>query len=365
VNESLAIPQSLDELRTLLRSESSILAVGNQTKKPLASDEQARLVSLREIKGILEYEPSEFTFTAYAGTTISEVNQTLQQRQQYLPFDPMLVDAGATIGGSVGAGLSGPGRFRYGGLRDFLLGVKFLSGDGEVINSGGKVVKNAAGFDMPKLLAGSMGRLGVMVEMTFKVFPMPGSHQTLAVACDSLDSAMQRMSVAAASQWELDAIDYRPASNTLFLRLAGPEKVNQTLVRKMIELWGADVTELPDGDAVWQSVTELNWAETSRPLAVKVPVHRSVVDSVVALASQRSGVDLHFSAAGAVAWLLCESQDDVDELDQVLLAKEVAGLVVRGDYPRPGIGFWPCTNISLAVKQAMDPVSKFPYLFHT
>ena len=109
----------------------------------------------------------------------------------------------------------------------------------------------------------------------------------------------------------------------------------------MIELWGADVTELPDGDAVWQSVTELNWAETSRPLAVKVPVHRSVVDSVVALASQRSGVDLHFSAAGAVAWLLCESQDDVDELDRVLLAKEVAGLVVRGDYPRPGIGFWP------------------------
>ena len=136
-------------------------------------------------------------------------------------------------------------------------------------------------------------------------------------------------------------------------------------MRKMIELWGADVTELPDGDAVWQSVTELNWAETSRPLAVKVPVHRSVVDSVVALASQRSGVDLHFSAAGAVAWLLCESQDDVDELDRVLLAKEVAGLVVRGDYPRPGIGFWPCTNISLAVKQAMDPVSKFPHLFHT
>lgn len=90
-----------------------------------------------------------------------------------------------------------------------------------------------------------------------------------------------------------------------------------------------------------------------------------MVGSVVELASQRRGVDLHLSAAGAVAWLLCESQDDVDELDRVLLAKQIAGLMVRGDHPRPGIGFWPSTNISLAVKQAMDPVSKFPHLFHT
>ena len=365
MNESVASPQTFDELRTIVKSEASILPVGNRTKQPLATDPQASVISLQEMKGILEYEPSEFTFTAYAGTTIREVNQALQQQQQYLPFDPMLVDAGATLGGSVGAGLSGPGRFRFGGLRDFILGVKFLSGDGEVINSGGKVVKNAAGFDIPKLLTGSMGRLGVMVEMTFKVFPMPSCSKTLSVACDSLQTAMQRMSVAAASPWDLDAIDYRPATQAIFLRVASPEKVNRILVRKISDLWGADVTELPHAAAAWQSVTELTWSQESRPLAVKVPVHRSVMGPLVELASQRSGVDLHFSAAGATGWLLCESQDDVDQLDRVLLEKEVAGLVVRGAPTRPNIGSWPRTEISLAVKRAMDPSSKFPRLFHS
>ena len=86
---------------------------------------------------------------------------------------------------------------------------------------------------------------------------------------------------------------------------------------------------------------------------------------LVDLAGQRTGVDLHFSAAGAVAWLLCESQDDVDQLDRVLLENEVAGLVVRGAPARPNIGSWPRTEISLAVKQAMDPCSKFPRLFHS
>lgn len=365
MSESHASPETLDELREIVGTEDIILPVGNRTKKPLSTAGNARLVSLREMKGILEYEPSEFTFTAYAGTTIREVSQALLQRRQYLPFDPMLVEAGATLGGAVGSGLSGPGRFRYGGLRDFVLGVKFLSGDGEVINSGGKVVKNAAGFDIPKLLTGSMGRLGVMVEMTFKVFPMPGGTLSLAVGCDSLQTAMQRMSIAASSHWELDAIDYRAASKKIFLRLAGPEKVNQSLVRKISDLWGSDVSELPNSETVWQAVTELAWTQTHGPFAVKVPVYRELMGPLVELANERTGVDLHFSAAGAVAWLLCDSQDDVDHLDQLLLGKEVAGLVVRGTATRPNIGSWPRTKISSAVKQAMDPISKFPSLVHS
>src|SRR5690606_8123830 len=99
-------------------------------------------------------------------------------------------ERGATLGGTVAAGLSGPGRFRYGGVRDFLLGVRLVNGQGEVVRGGGKVVKNAAGFDIPKLLVGSLGRFGVIVELTFKVFPQPEHATTLKAHYASLDAAL-------------------------------------------------------------------------------------------------------------------------------------------------------------------------------
>ena len=126
---------------------------------------------------------SEFTFTALAGTPVREIAAALAERGQYLPFDPMLREAGATLGGTVAAGLSGPGRFRYGGLRDFILGVRFVDGEGRLLRLGGKVVKNAAGFDLPKFFVGSLGRFGVLAEMTFKVFPKRGRDAHAAARC--------------------------------------------------------------------------------------------------------------------------------------------------------------------------------------
>ena len=366
MSDSVAKPENLDELHEVLRSEELVLPVGNQTKKPLAIHDRATRVSLQNLNGILEYEPSEFTFTAFAGTLITEVMETLLQRNQYLPFDPMLVRDGATLGGMVGAGLSGPGRFRYGGLRDFLLGVKFCSGDGEVINAGGKVVKNAAGFDIPKLLVGSIGRLGAMVELTFKVFPHPGRQHTLAVACASPQQALERMATAASSQWELDAIDYRPERDgeTVFLRLAGPDEVNQSMVGRIVELWGADVSEKSQSDGFWESVNELDWSGQARAFAVKIPTHRQTLEALSAWSSNHTGVDLHVSAAGAVSWVLCDSQQELDALNDFLTQQKAAGLLVRGETDRIGIGCWPRTDVSTAVKQAMDPASKFPPLFH-
>src|SRR5207253_308179 len=139
------------------------------------------------LRGITEYDPSEFTFTAGAGTPVREIVAALAERGQYLPFDPMLADAGATLGGTVAAGLSGPGRFRFGGLRDFILGVQFVDGEGRVLRMGGKVVKNAAGFDLPKFFVGSVGRFGILTELTFKVFPRPVATRTLRL--DAKDGA--------------------------------------------------------------------------------------------------------------------------------------------------------------------------------
>ena len=109
--------------------------------------------STRALRGIVEYEPEEFTFTALAGTPVARDRARRWREQgQYLPFDPLLAEAGATLGGTVAAGVSGPGRFRYGGVRDFILGVRFVDGLGRLLRMGGKVVKNAAGFDSAQVL---------------------------------------------------------------------------------------------------------------------------------------------------------------------------------------------------------------------
>jgi glycolate oxidase FAD binding subunit len=285
-------PDNFDQLQDLLQSTELVLPVGRRTKPSLSTGTGATLVSLAELTGITQYEPSEFTFTARAGTPIAEVAATLARKNQYLPFDPLLVNAGATVGGTVAAGLSGPGRARYGGLRDFLLGVRFLSGDGNVIHAGGKVVKNAAGFDIPKLLVGSLGRLGVMTELTFKVFPQAQSLHTYQLTCDDHQQAMARIVAAASAKWELDAIDYQPSRRRLLLRIAGAESTNQQIAGKIRSEWSCDLQRLDDADAktLWTSIGELSWWDGAArgdgdrgsgfdsgtsggdPIVVKVPV---------------------------------------------------------------------------------------------
>ncbi|MEO5957967.1 MAG: FAD-binding protein, partial [Opitutaceae bacterium] len=156
-------PSSVAELTDAVQSATRVIVVGTGTKPRLsavASD--VVRISTAKLRGIVEYEPSEFTFTALAGTPVKEIVAALAERGQYLPFDPLLAQAGATIGGTVAAGLSGPGRFRFGGLRDFILAVQFVDGGGRLLRMGGKVVKNAAGFDLPKFFVGSAGRFGAL-----------------------------------------------------------------------------------------------------------------------------------------------------------------------------------------------------------
>ncbi len=359
MNEELIAPESLDDLKAVIASEKCVLAVGNQTKSPLSHCLDTKLVSLRSFRGIIEYEPSEFTFTARAGTPVAEIAAALSERRQYLPFDPMLVDAGATIGGTVAAGLSGPGRFRYGGIRDFFLGVQFISGDGSVINAGGKVVKNAAGFDIPKFLIGSMGRLGAITELTFKVFPGPIATQTLRVECISLDQVIDRMAVAASSRWEIDAIDYRVDQQSIFLRLAGPARVNDAIADEIRSIWGEDVSVVDSANDFWRAVRELCWLPNSS-IAVKIP---SSAGQLARLYDSFAGEDddkLHWSVAGNVLWLLLNDPERLTGLDQQLQSLEMPGLVIRGSSAEPRIGKWRSSAMESAVKAAMDPPARFP-----
>jgi len=131
------------------------------------------VISTAGLAGVVDHVPADLTVTLAAGTRMSDAQRSLGERGQFLPLDPPHVAAGATIGGIVAANSNGFGRLRYGGVRDLLIGAAIALADGTVARSGGRVVKNVSGYDLNKLFTGSLGTLGVIVEATFKILPLP------------------------------------------------------------------------------------------------------------------------------------------------------------------------------------------------
>lgn len=159
--------------------------------------------------GIIEYDPSELVLVARAGTQLAEVEAVLASHGQMLGFEPPFAANGATLGGAVAAGLAGPRRAYSGAVRDFLLGVNFINGKGEIIASGGKVMKNVAGFDLFRPMARSMGTLGVMLKIALRLAPLPELEKTLlleardeATALDKMQACTARTQAVSAAAWD-------------------------------------------------------------------------------------------------------------------------------------------------------------------
>ncbi len=160
------------------------LHIGNPPGKPCVA------VRTRRLRGIVEYEPDNLTVSALAGTTFAEIQHTLNASNQFLPLDPPYSDR-ATLGGIVATNSSGPIRYRYGTVRDMLLGIRIVHADGTSTKAGGKLVKNVSGYDMCKLYAGSLGTLGIFSEFTFKVHPKPEAIATVKLGYASLAAALK------------------------------------------------------------------------------------------------------------------------------------------------------------------------------
>jgi glycolate oxidase FAD binding subunit len=317
------------------------------------------------LHGLIEYQPEEFTFTAWAGSRAADIQEALAEQGHFLPFDPVLVEHGATLGGTVASGLSGAGRYRYGGLRDFLLGVKFVDGMGNLVSSGGRMVKNAAGFDLSKFMVGSLGMYGILVELTFKVFPRPAAHATLQVDYPSLVAAMQALTRLAAAPLELFALDLEPGVGrcSLFLRLGGsPEMMAERLERLKNTLPGAGANphemqtlEGASEAELWRSRREFSWLKPGQIL-VKVPVTpRRVLSLDEQLAAQ--GAVRHYSCGANLAWVAWTGS--VEPLHNLLQSQGLSGLAILGQSERPLLGVRTGEAFALRVKQALDPGGKF------
>lgn len=211
--------------------------------------------------GIVSYEPTELVVTARAGTPLQELEAALQAQGQYLPFEPPHGGPNATVGGMVAAGLSGPARASVGAVRDFVLGAQLVSGRGEVLTFGGQVMKNVAGYDVSRVLAGSLGSLGVIAEVSLKVLPRPVAEATL---CFDLPQAEALAQLARwrgqplplnASCWVHDDTQ-APARDALFIRLRGAQAAVAAARQRMLADAPGVVMDTEQTAADWQACTE-------------------------------------------------------------------------------------------------------------
>jgi len=161
---------------------------GGGTKDWYGQDFGGEILDTRAHSGIVDYEPTELVITARCGTPLAEIEAALAERGQVLAFEPPHFGAGATLGGAIASGLSGPGRASAGAVRDFVLGAVLLDGRGELLNFGGTVMKNVAGYDVSRLLAGSLGTLGVIVQHSIKVLPRAVCTTTLRFSLSEIDA---------------------------------------------------------------------------------------------------------------------------------------------------------------------------------
>jgi glycolate oxidase FAD binding subunit len=230
----------------------------------------ADTLEMAEYAGVVDYQPRELTLTARAGTRLEVIEALLAKNNQMMPFEPPHFGAGATLGGCVATGLSGPRRPHAGAVRDAMLGAKVMDGRAQVLRFGGQVIKNVAGYDVSRLMVGAMGTLGVLLEVSVKVLPCPDSECTLILEM-AADKAVATMNRWAASPLPLSATVWR--AGHLYVRLSGTESAVHAAMPKI----GGE--RIPEDAAFWRSLREQTMPDLAvRPLwRLSVPTTSKVL----------------------------------------------------------------------------------------
>jgi glycolate oxidase FAD binding subunit len=383
-------PESVDELRQVVREAASgnfaiypqggatALGYGGSPSRPGVA------IDLRSLNQVVDYPHADMTITVQAGITAASLQAVLAAQGQRLLID-IPQPKQATLGGVFATNSCGPRRYGLGRPRDQIIGVSFVTASGELVSGGGRVVKNVAGYDLPKLLTGSLGTLGIITQMTLKVRPRPESSAILWVPLDDVGSA-------AATLESLNTSDARPVA----LELLGPSaaaaiggplnlpasgwvlaiglednaaSVRWQTSRLMIELGRADLTvcENDAADALWSSLTELQ-AQEHGPVSCAASLPPSaVIEFVAPIDSGRWSIQAH--AGSGIIWLHARNDGGwtsesmaaaIGSFHSQAVSKKGSVIVVRcptdwkdtlkvwGD-PRPD---W---ALSARVKQALDP----------
>jgi glycolate oxidase len=351
------LPDAIRALQDAVREHPRVLPRGGGSKPALSTPpEGVTPLVVSGLRGIVEYDPAELTITALAGTPVRVVQAALAAHGQHLPFDPPLARAGATVGGVVAAGTSGPGRYRHGGVRDFIIGARFVDGTGALVGGGGRVVKNAAGFDLPRLMVGSMGRLGVLVEVAFKVFPAPPAWGTLVAEASGLDAALEAIGHAGAAGLDIEALDLEPPGR-LLVRLGGPqpalelrlERLRRVLALPAEKLFGARDAEL------WDAARRLAWAPPGSSVVRVATSPRGTA----ALDPGLDGAPRRYSAGAAAAWVAWPPDRPLEALDALMREAGAGGVRLTGPAGPVLLGAAGGGAFAERVRRGLDPDGRF------
>lgn len=332
-------------IRAAAKQKRPLCIRGGGTKDFYGGPVHGYKLNTGDYRGIVEYEPTELVITARAGTPLAEIEAALREKGQMLAFEPPHFGPGATLGGCIAAGLSGPRRACAGAVRDFMLGVRILDGKGDDLRFGGQVMKNVAGYDVSRLMAGSLGTLGVLLEVSLKVLPLPVSEATLHLKCAEAE-AIERMNQWAAQPLPITATAYRDGE--LGVRLSGARVAVDAAAKK---IGGAPVAPAQaQAERFWTEIRE----HTDPFFAGDGPLWRLSVKSTTT-PLDLPGQQL-IEWGGALRWL--KSSGDVKTIRDAAARSGGHATLFRGGDKTPGV-FHPLPpalmKLHRNLKHAFDP----------
>lgn len=361
----------VDRIRAAAAAGTPLRIRGGGTKDFYGESLQGELLDTRSLSGISSYEPSELVVTVKAGTPLAALEAALAEKGQCLPFEPphyrLVPGAGdATVGGMVAAGLSGPARATAGSVRDYVLGLSMVNGRAEHLTFGGQVMKNVAGYDVSRVMAGSLGTLGLITEVSLKVLPFAPAEATLRFALDE-GEATRRLNTWAgdplplnASSWVVDG-----GQPVLYLRLRGAMAAVEAACQRLVCEGPGERIDSPQTRADWEAARDLRLPWLTQGLARGDDLWRlSVPPTTPPLGVGDTLVDW----LGAQRWVFAPAGDAAAAARLRGAATKVHGsatlfIAASADLARAGGRFEPLTptldRIHRQLKQAFDPAGIF------